>query len=108
VCVYGYRLAPFGERAMISGDGGKVWTYGYVLRDDGPDADLGYPASAELCDGSVTTVYDQKVRSAEEKGQHPLDSIVTARLTLDSVDADMSVASTTISVHLHRSACPVR
>ncbi len=67
VTVYGYRLAPFGQRAMVSADGGATWTYDYILRDDGPDADLGYPASVELADGSLFTVYYQKVGSAAEK-----------------------------------------
>ena len=67
VCVYGYRLAPFGERAMISSDGGKSWTCDYVLRDDGPDSDLGYPASVELDDGSIFTIYYQKIASRQEK-----------------------------------------
>jgi sialidase-1 len=67
VCVYGYRLAPYGQRAMISSDGGQTWQADYLLRDDGPDGDLGYPSSAELGDGSILTVYYQKVASAHEK-----------------------------------------
>ena len=67
VGVYGYRLAPFGQRAMISRDGGRNWTTDLVLRDDGPDADLGYPSSVELDDGSILTVYYQKRASAQEK-----------------------------------------
>jgi sialidase-1 len=67
VCVYGYRLAPFGQRAMISRDAGKSWTTDLILRDDGPDSDLGYPSSIELDDGSILTVYYQKRISAQEK-----------------------------------------
>jgi hypothetical protein len=37
------------------------------LRDDGPDADLGYPSSVELGDGSILTVYYQKLAAAREK-----------------------------------------
>lgn len=65
VAVYGYRLAPYGERAMISYDDGATWEAGYVLRDDGPDSDLGYPASVELADGSIFTVYYQKCAGDE-------------------------------------------
>jgi hypothetical protein len=65
VAVYGYRLAPFGERAMISRDAGASWEAGYVLRDDGPDEDLGYPAGVELPDGSLFTVYYQKRAAGE-------------------------------------------
>jgi hypothetical protein len=67
VCVYGYRLAPYGQRAMISHDGGKTWAYDYILRDDGPDSDLGYPASVELGDGSILTIYYQKAGSTADK-----------------------------------------
>jgi sialidase-1 len=67
VCVYGYRQEPFGQRAMISQDGGETWQVHYVLRDDGPDSDLGYPASAELSDRSILTVYYQKRGSTGEK-----------------------------------------
>ena len=67
VCVYGYRQEPFGERVMISRDGGESWDYDYILRDDGPDRDLGYPSSVELADGSLLTMYYQKIESSEEK-----------------------------------------
>jgi len=67
VCVYGYRLAPFGQRAMISVDEGASWRYDLVIRDDGPDSDLGYPSSAELEDGSILTVYYQKLGDKREK-----------------------------------------
>jgi hypothetical protein len=66
VCVYGYRLAPFGQRAMISQDGGQTWDTDIVLRDDGPTSDLGYPSSVELDDGSILTVYYQQRASAHE------------------------------------------
>lgn len=66
VCVYGYREEPFGQRAMLSYDDGVTWDADYILRDDGPDNDLGYPASVELSDGSILTIYYQKY-SADEK-----------------------------------------
>jgi sialidase-1 len=67
ICVYGYRLEPFGERAMISTDGGTSWNYDYILRSDGPDHDLGYPSSVELGDGSILTVYYQKPDSKDDQ-----------------------------------------
>ena len=67
ICVYGYRLPPFGERAMLSHDEGKTWEYDYILRDDGPDTDLGYPSSVELEDGAILTVYYQKEKKTEDK-----------------------------------------
>lgn len=67
VCAYGYRQEPYGERVMISRDGGESWDHDYILRDDGPDRDLGYPSSVELADGSLLTMYYQKIESSEEK-----------------------------------------
>lgn len=67
ICSYSYRQEPYGERIMISRDGGDSWDYDYILRDDGPDRDLGYPSSVELADGSLLTMYYQKVDSSDEK-----------------------------------------
>ena len=60
VCVYGYRSQPYGQRAMVSFDEGATWERDIVLRDDGPSGDLGYPASVELKNGHILTVYYQK------------------------------------------------
>ena len=65
VCVYGCRLEPYGQRVMISADEGRTWDHDWILRDDGPDSDLGYPGSTELPDGSILTVYYQKVAPGE-------------------------------------------
>ncbi len=67
VGVYGRRLPPFGQRALISRDRGASWEYDYVLRDDGPDRDLGYLSSVELDDGSILTAYYQKPTAAADK-----------------------------------------
>ena len=67
ICAYGFRQEPYGERIMISRDSGDSWEYDYILRDDGPDGDLGYPSSVELDDGSVLTLYYQKRESNQEK-----------------------------------------
>jgi sialidase-1 len=65
VLTYGYRLAPFGQRVAFSDDDGATWSHDWVLRDDGPDSDLGYPATVELDDGSLFTVYYQKAAAGE-------------------------------------------
>ncbi len=51
-----------GERCAVSYDGGETWATDYIIdpeADSGHAGDLGYPASAELDDGSVLTVYYQ-------------------------------------------------
>lgn len=61
VLTYGYRLQGYGQRVAISYDEGASWDYDFVLRDDGIDWDLGYPKTIEMQDGSLFTVYYQKV-----------------------------------------------
>lgn len=60
VCAYGYRHEPYGQRALLTRDG-LSWSEELILRDDGPEGDLGYPASVELKDGSIYTVYYQRL-----------------------------------------------
>ncbi|MDD4517138.1 MAG: sialidase family protein [Limnochordia bacterium] len=58
---YGYRWQPYGQRARISDDGLDFNKYDeIIIRDDAPDGDLGYPASIQLDDGTIMTVYYQK------------------------------------------------
>jgi len=66
VLTYGYRQAPFGQRVALSGDDGQTWDHDWILRDDGPDSDLGYPSTVELGDGSLCTVYYQKAAAGEK------------------------------------------
>jgi sialidase-1 len=58
---YGRRRPPYGQRAAVSADG-ITWTPAaeFVLREDAPNHDLGYPASVELAPGRILTVYYQK------------------------------------------------
>jgi hypothetical protein len=67
VVAYGRRKPPFGQRAAVSEDG-VTWRAEdeIVLRDDAPNEDLGYPASIQLNNGSVLTVYYQS---------HPSDTL---------------------------------
>ncbi|MAF67134.1 MAG: hypothetical protein CMJ84_15935 [Planctomycetes bacterium] len=61
VLVYGYRLVPFGQRVALSDDEGATWEHDWILRDDGVDFDLGYPSTVEMGDGSLMTLYYQKL-----------------------------------------------
>ena len=61
ILAYGYRLIPWSQRIAISRDEGANWECRWLLRDDVPDWDLGYPSTVELGDGSLFTVYYQKV-----------------------------------------------
>ena len=57
ICTYGYRKAPFGIKAMFSRDGGKTWDAGHDLYINHISADLGYPSTVEMKDGSLLTVF---------------------------------------------------
>ena len=57
ISTYGYRLQPFGLRVMVSADGGRTWEKDLVLCDGFPTGDLGYPATVELDDGTLLTVF---------------------------------------------------
>ena len=71
LCSFGYRREPMGIRTVLSNDGGITWDVDnlIVLRDDGGSpsqfhrdparagADVGYPISTQLSDGSILTVY---------------------------------------------------
>jgi len=60
VVVYGRRRPPFGQRACISRDDGKTWDVANeITLARGPNGDLGYPASVQLPDGSILTVFYQ-------------------------------------------------
>lgn len=68
VLSYGYRKPPYGQRARVSFDGGETWSEEIILRDDGINWDLGYPATAECADGSLITVYYQRRPGARHTG----------------------------------------
>lgn len=66
VLTYGYRLPPFGQRVALSYDDGATWEHDWIIRDDGPDNDLGYPSTVEMPDGSLFTVAYQKYAAGEK------------------------------------------
>ena len=53
----GYRREPYGVRCHISESEGDTWVKEVVLRDDGPDRDVGYPSTVQFDDGQLLTVY---------------------------------------------------
>jgi sialidase-1 len=64
---YGVRREPFGEKACISRDGGETWeTDREIMINPANNGDLGYPASVQLEDGSILTVYYQVDKAGEK------------------------------------------
>ena len=60
ISAYGYRQPPYGIRLMLSADYGRTWQKDVPLFTEGVSADLGYPATAELKDGGLLTVFYAK------------------------------------------------
>jgi hypothetical protein len=64
---YGVRKIPYGERACISKDEGKTWDIeNEIVLSMSDSGDLGYPASLQLDDGSIITIYYQIDKSGEK------------------------------------------
>ena len=64
--VYGRRVPPFGEWACVSRDEGVSWDVDDEIMLAGSDNDdLGYPASVQLGDGSILTIYYQIDKAGE-------------------------------------------
>ncbi len=59
---YGHRREPFGNQARISEDNGKSWSEPMVVSDDGDAGDLGYPSTVQLGDGSLVTVWYERMK----------------------------------------------
>ena len=58
---YGHRRPPYGCQARLSDDQGKTWSEPIVVYGDGAGGDLGYPSTAQLGDGSLLTVWYEKM-----------------------------------------------
>ncbi len=54
---YGFREKPYGIKVMFSRDGGEIWDVGHDIYVTDASPDLGYPATVELRDGSLLTVF---------------------------------------------------
>jgi len=65
--VYGVRRKPYSERACISKDGGKTWDIkNEIILKHAMNSDLGYPASVQLDDGTILTIYYQIDKKGEK------------------------------------------
>jgi sialidase-1 len=58
---YGYRRKPFGNQARVSSDNGQTWSLPYTISSDGIGGDLGYPSTVQLEDGSLITVWYERM-----------------------------------------------
>lgn len=61
---YGYRRSPFGNQARLSVDQGRSWSDPMIISCDGEGGDLGYPSTVELDDGSLLSVWYEKMKGS--------------------------------------------
>ena len=61
---YGHRRPSFGNQARVSQDHGRNWSAPIMISDDGIGRDLGYPSTAQLNDGSLVTVWYEKMKDS--------------------------------------------
>ncbi len=63
---YGHRRAPFGNQARLSTDHGQTWGEAMIISGDGSGGDLGYPSTVELADGTLLSVWYEKVKDLDK------------------------------------------
>lgn len=61
VMTYGHRRAPLGNQMRYSDDHGKTWSEPIAISADGVSGDLGYPSTVECDDGTMVTVWYEKL-----------------------------------------------
>jgi hypothetical protein len=65
--VYGRRLSPYGQRSCLSNDDGETWDVeAERVVQTAPSDDLGYPASAQMLDSTILTIYYQVDQAGEK------------------------------------------
>ncbi len=62
VMSYGHRRAPIGNLARLSSDDGTTWSDPLTISADATSGDLGYPSTVELQDGSLLSVWYEKLQ----------------------------------------------
>jgi hypothetical protein len=66
VVTYSYRRKPYGNQARVSSDNGRTWSEPVLLSPDSDTADLGYPSTVELSDGTLLSVWYEALNGAAE------------------------------------------
>ncbi len=61
---YGHRRKPFGNQARVSSDHGRTWSAPVAVSEDGAGGDLGYPSTAEIEDGTLVTVWYERLKAS--------------------------------------------
>ena len=68
---HGHRRPPYGNQARISKDHGRTWSQPIIISGDGQSADLGYPSTVQLDDGSFLTVWYELMKGSTDRFGQP-------------------------------------
>jgi hypothetical protein len=63
---YGFRRPPYGNQARVSEDHGRSWSEPISVSSDGIGGDLGYPSTAQLADGSLLSVWYERMAESDK------------------------------------------
>ena len=63
---HGHRREPLGNQARVSSDGGRTWSEPIIVSGDGISGDLGYPSTAQLADGTLVTVWYERMAGSDK------------------------------------------
>ena len=63
---YGHRRKPLGIQARVSNNDGQSWSDPMILWDGGTSSDLGYPSTVQFDDGSLLTVWYERLAGNEK------------------------------------------
>ena len=61
---YGHRRPPYGNQARVGDARGSSWSEPLIISDDGAGGDLGYPSTVQLGDGSLVTVWYERMKDS--------------------------------------------
>jgi hypothetical protein len=75
---YGHRRPPYGNQARVGDARGSSWSEPLIISDDGAGGDLGYPSTVQLGDGSLLTVWYERMKDS------PYAVLRQARWSLES------------------------
>ncbi|MBN2291374.1 MAG: exo-alpha-sialidase [Pirellulales bacterium] len=62
---FGHRRKPYGNQARVSEDHGRTWSEPMILSGDAIGADMGYPSTVELDDGTLLSVWYELMRGSK-------------------------------------------
>ena len=60
---YGHRRPPYGNQVRLSDDEGLSWSEPILISGDGAGGDLGYPSTVQLEDGTLITVWYERMKA---------------------------------------------